>query len=98
MFLKALSLFRKGRFNRTLYLMLTFKCYFAHSRHKDDRACCRIIAGALDPDKKISPAQVSRKLKQLGLRSNVRKRKTTEKSDPQLSSTDDETLQTLANR
>ncbi|XP_078151328.1 timeless family protein isoform X2 [Carex rostrata] len=67
-------------------------------KHKDDRACCRIIAGALDPDKKISPAQVSRKLKQLGLRSNVRKRKTTEKSDPQLSSTDDETLQTLVNR
>jgi arginine repressor len=59
--------------------MLNFKCYLAHSRHKDDRACYLIIAGALDPDNKISPAQVSRKLKELGLRSNVRRRKTTEK-------------------
>lgn len=79
--------------------MLTFKCYFAHSRHKDERACCRIIAGALDPDNKISPSQVSRKLKQLGLRSNARTRKTTDKTDPQLSSADDdETLQTLVNK
>ncbi|KAJ1689619.1 hypothetical protein LUZ63_013774 [Rhynchospora breviuscula] len=70
-----------------------------YEKHKDDRACCRLIAGALDPDNKISPAQVSRKLKQLGLRNNVRKRKTAEKTDPQLSSTDDEeTLQTLVNR
>jgi hypothetical protein len=51
--------------------MLNFKCYLAHSRHKDDRACYHIIAGALDPDNTISPAPVSRKLKQLGLGSNV---------------------------
>ncbi|KAJ4771365.1 Topoisomerase 1-associated factor 1 [Rhynchospora pubera] len=70
-----------------------------YEKHKDDRACCRLIASALDPDNKISPAQVSRKLKQLGLRNNVRKRKTAEKTDPQFSSTDDEeTLQTLVNR
>jgi uncharacterized protein YfeS len=73
--------------------------YLARFRHKDDRACSRIIAGALDPDNKISPAQVSRKLKQLNLRSNIRRRETTNKIDQLLSSTDDdETLQTLANR
>ncbi|KAF0924640.1 hypothetical protein E2562_010240 [Oryza meyeriana var. granulata] len=45
--------------------------------HKDDRRCTHLIAKALDPSGKISSAQVSRKLTQLGLR-NVMRRKVPE--------------------
>lgn len=44
-------------------------------RYKDDRKCSHHIAEALDPTGKISAAQVSRKLTQLGLRSVTRRRK-----------------------
>ena len=37
-------------------------------RFKDDRNCSRCIAESLDPDGKVSAAQVSNKLKQLGVK------------------------------
>ncbi|KAG5028585.1 hypothetical protein JHK87_012099 [Glycine soja] len=40
-------------------------CYFC--RFKDHRRCSYMIANALDKDGKFTTAQVSRKLKQLGL-------------------------------
>ena len=43
-------------------------------RFKDDRHCSRLIAEALDPDCKVSPVQVSNKLKQLGLKIAPKKR------------------------
>ena len=47
-------------------------CFF---RFKDDRHCSRLIAEALDPDCKVSPVQVSNKLKQLGLKIAPKKKK-----------------------
>nr|CAD1824075.1 unnamed protein product [Ananas comosus var. bracteatus] len=44
-----------------------------HFRYKDERKCAHLIAEALDSDGKVSSAQVSRKLKQLGLRTGIRK-------------------------
>ncbi|KAM0912601.1 hypothetical protein ACQ4PT_012694 [Festuca glaucescens] len=44
-----------------------------YEKYKDDRKCSHIIAEALDPSGKISSAQISRKLTQLGLR-NAKKR------------------------
>ncbi|KAJ1385396.1 Timeless protein [Sesbania bispinosa] len=38
-----------------------------YEKFKDDRNCSRCIAEVLDPDGKISPAQISNKLKKLGL-------------------------------
>ncbi|GJN15264.1 hypothetical protein PR202_gb02160 [Eleusine coracana subsp. coracana] len=51
-------------------------------RYKDDRKCSHLIAEALDPSGKISAAQVSRKLTQLGLRSVMRRRKVADESLP----------------
>lgn len=44
-------------------------------QYKGNRRCSLMIAEALDPDGKISAAQVSRKLKQLGLKVAASKRK-----------------------
>ncbi|KAM0861691.1 hypothetical protein ACQ4PT_045741 [Festuca glaucescens] len=44
-----------------------------YEKYKDDRKCSHLIAEALDPSGKISSAQISRKLTQLGLR-NAKKR------------------------
>ncbi|RVW94521.1 Protein timeless-like [Vitis vinifera] len=45
-----------------------------YEKFKDDRHCSRLIAEALDPDCKVSPVQVSNKLKQLGLKIAPKKR------------------------
>ncbi|XP_058100318.1 uncharacterized protein LOC131245111 isoform X3 [Magnolia sinica] len=39
-----------------------------YEKYKDNRQCSHLIAEALDPDGKVSPSQVSCKLKQLGLK------------------------------
>lgn len=55
--------------------MLMPECLFLLCcRYKDDRKCSHLIAEALDPSGKISSAQVSRKLTQLGLRNVIRRR------------------------
>ncbi|OEL17864.1 hypothetical protein BAE44_0021119 [Dichanthelium oligosanthes] len=46
-----------------------------YEKYKDDRKCSHLIAEALDPTRKISSAQVSRKLTQLGLRNVMRRKK-----------------------
>ncbi|GAU32321.1 hypothetical protein TSUD_43630 [Trifolium subterraneum] len=46
-----------------------------YEKFKDDRNCSRRIAEVLDPDGKISPAQISNKLKKLGLTIASRKKK-----------------------
>ncbi|KAI8564941.1 hypothetical protein RHMOL_Rhmol03G0222300 [Rhododendron molle] len=38
-----------------------------YEKYKDDRHCSRLIAEELDPDGKVSPVQVSNKLRRLGL-------------------------------
>lgn len=43
-------------------------------RFKDDRHCSRLIAEVLEPDGKVSPAQISNKLRQLGLKVAPRKK------------------------
>lgn len=48
--------------------------FFEYIRFKDDRNCTRRIAEVLDPDGKISPAQISNKLKKLGLSTAPRKK------------------------
>ncbi|KAG5558725.1 hypothetical protein RHGRI_008623 [Rhododendron griersonianum] len=44
-------------------------------RYKDDRHCSHLIAEELDPDGKVSPVQVSNKLRRLGLRVPRQKRR-----------------------
>ena len=44
-------------------------------RFKDDENCSRLISESLDPDGQVSPAQVINKLKQLGLKVALKKRK-----------------------
>lgn len=44
-------------------------------RYKDDKNCSRLIAENLDPDGGISAAQVTNKLKQLGLETRKRLRR-----------------------
>jgi timeless len=61
--------------------------FFHAFRFKDDRNCSRRIAEVLDPDGKISPAQISNKLKKLGLTIASRKKKG-----------DDETFSTSPNQ
>uniref|UniRef100_A0A452ZYN2 Timeless N-terminal domain-containing protein n=1 Tax=Aegilops tauschii subsp. strangulata TaxID=200361 RepID=A0A452ZYN2_AEGTS len=51
-----------------------------HEKYKDDRKCSHLIAEALDPSGKISSAQISRKLTQLGIRSVTRRTKVPEAS------------------
>ncbi|WJX20662.1 hypothetical protein P8452_10190 [Trifolium repens] len=46
-----------------------------YEKFKDDRNCSRRIAEVLDPDGKISPAQISNNLKKLGLTIAPRKKK-----------------------
>ena len=43
-------------------------------RFKDDRHCSRLVAEVLEPDGKVSPAQISNKLRQLGLKVAPRKK------------------------
>ncbi|CAN8244514.1 unnamed protein product [Cochlearia groenlandica] len=45
-----------------------------HDRFKDDKNCSRLIAETLDPDGGVSAAQVTNKLKKLGLETRKRKR------------------------
>uniref|UniRef100_A0A2N9IHE7 Reverse transcriptase zinc-binding domain-containing protein n=1 Tax=Fagus sylvatica TaxID=28930 RepID=A0A2N9IHE7_FAGSY len=45
-----------------------------YEKFKDDRHCSRLIAEVLDPDGKVSPAQISNKLRQLGLKVAPRKK------------------------
>ena len=47
---------------------------YVDSRYKNNRHCNRLIAEGLDPDGKVSPVQVSNKLRQLGLRVPSKKR------------------------
>lgn len=59
--------------------MVMPECLFLVScRYKDDRKCSHLIADALDPSGKISSAQISRKLTQLGLRNVTRRTKVTD--------------------
>ncbi|CAD6271153.1 unnamed protein product [Miscanthus lutarioriparius] len=68
-----------------------------YEKYKDDRKCSHVIADALDPSGKISSAQVSRKLGQLGLRNVTRRKKVADESlstgdratEPQNNSLDD---------
>ncbi|XP_058206068.1 uncharacterized protein LOC131319704 [Rhododendron vialii] len=46
-----------------------------YEKYKDDRHCSRLIAEELDPDGKVSPVQVSNKLRRLGLRVPRQKRR-----------------------
>lgn len=46
-----------------------------YEKYKDDRHCSRLIAEELDPDGKVSPVQVSNKLRRLGLRVLRQKRR-----------------------
>ncbi|KAL1206714.1 hypothetical protein V5N11_027273 [Cardamine amara subsp. amara] len=46
-----------------------------YDRYKDDKNCSRLIAESLDPDGGISAAQVTNKLKQLGLETRKRLRR-----------------------
>ncbi|KAM3729911.1 hypothetical protein ACB098_12G046900 [Castanea mollissima] len=45
-----------------------------YEKFKDDRHCSRLIAEVLEPDGKVSPAQISNKLRQLGLKVAPRKK------------------------
>ncbi|XP_077228993.1 timeless family protein isoform X2 [Tasmannia lanceolata] len=45
-----------------------------YEKYKDNRHCSRLIAETLDPDGKITPVQVSCKLKQLGLKVSSKKK------------------------
>ncbi|CAL4894934.1 unnamed protein product [Urochloa decumbens] len=56
-----------------------------YEKYKDDRKCSHLIAEALDSTGKISSAQVSRKITQLGLRNATRRKKV---ADGSLSSGD----------
>ncbi|CAM0953725.1 unnamed protein product [Alopecurus aequalis] len=49
-----------------------------YEKYKDERKCSHLIAEALDPSGKISSAQVSRKLTQLGLRTIMKRTKVPE--------------------
>lgn len=46
-----------------------------YEKYKDNRHCSRLIAEELDPDGKVSPVQVSNKLRRLGLRVLRQKRR-----------------------
>ncbi|KAL5202449.1 hypothetical protein ABZP36_013401 [Zizania latifolia] len=64
-----------------------------YEKYKDDRRCSHMIAEALDPSGKISSAQVSRKLRQLGLRNAMKRRtKVTEFSAEDLATQPDQML------
>ncbi|CAN6327232.1 unnamed protein product [Urochloa humidicola] len=56
-----------------------------YEKYKDDRKCSHLIAEALDSTEKISSAQVSRKITQLGLRNSMKRKKV---ADGSLSSGD----------
>ncbi|XP_057480402.1 uncharacterized protein LOC130767528 [Actinidia eriantha] len=47
-----------------------------YEKYKNNRHCSRLIAEGLDPDGKVSPVQVSNKLRQFGLRVPSKKRMT----------------------
>ncbi|ONI25468.1 hypothetical protein PRUPE_2G304900 [Prunus persica] len=53
---------------------LEMKIKDLYEKFKDDQNCSHLIAKALDPDGRVLPAQISNKLKQLGLKVVRRKR------------------------
>ncbi|XP_008234806.1 PREDICTED: uncharacterized protein LOC103333691 [Prunus mume] len=53
---------------------LEMKIKDLYEKFKDDQNCSHLIAKALDPDGRVSPAQISNKLKLLGLKVIRRKR------------------------
>ncbi|BFG23444.1 hypothetical protein CerSpe_097180 [Prunus speciosa] len=53
---------------------LEMKIKDLYEKFKDDQNCSHLIAKALDPDGRVSPVQISNKLKQLGLKVVRRKR------------------------
>ncbi|KAB5524209.1 hypothetical protein DKX38_021958 [Salix brachista] len=64
---------RKRRFVLTEEMEMKIKDLY--EKFKDDENCSRLIAESLDPDGQVSPAQVINKLKQLGLKVALKKRK-----------------------
>lgn len=81
---------------------------FAFHRFKDHKKCNYMIANALAADNSFTPAQVSRKLKQLGLRVprqkrskadvNLRDEELNDISTGEGRDSDDETLLSIRNR
>ncbi|CAJ2629929.1 unnamed protein product [Trifolium pratense] len=78
-----------------------------YEQFKDHRRCSYMIANALDGDAKFTPAQVSRKLKQLGLcvpqksfrgKDNQKNEDLMDCSDDRMNESDDETLISLIER
>ncbi|XP_059434637.1 uncharacterized protein LOC132167643 isoform X2 [Corylus avellana] len=67
---------RAPRGKRRLFLSgeMETKIKDLYEKFKDDRHCSRRIAEVLDSDGKVSPAQISNKLRQLGLRVAPRKK------------------------
>jgi hypothetical protein len=57
-----------------LFALNLFSDKCGYFRFKDDRHCSRRIVEVLDPDGKVSPAQISNKLRQLGLKVAPRKK------------------------
>ncbi|KAI3888490.1 hypothetical protein MKX03_015120 [Papaver bracteatum] len=64
-----------------------------YEKYKEDRHCARLIAKSLDPDGNVSPAQVSNKLKQLGLK--VEKKRMLSADDGKMMSEKENTLADL---
>ncbi|KAL4019267.1 hypothetical protein IC575_022919 [Cucumis melo] len=73
-----------------------------YEQFKDHKRCSSMIANALDADNKFTPAQISRKLKQLGLYISRKRRSSDEDRNESAidkeSESDDETLLSLINR
>lgn len=73
-----------------------------YEQFKDHKRCSSMIANALDADNKFTPAQVSRKLKQLGLYISRKRRSSDGDHNDSVidkeSEIDDETLLSLINR
>ncbi|KAI3956425.1 hypothetical protein MKX01_016838 [Papaver californicum] len=64
-----------------------------YEKYKEDRHCARLIAKSLDPDGNVSPARVSNKLKQLGLK--VQKKRMLSADDGKMMSEKNNTLADL---
>ncbi|CAK9176951.1 unnamed protein product [Ilex paraguariensis] len=54
---------------------LEVKIMELYEKYKDNQLCSQLIAEALDLDRKVSPVQISKKLKQLGFKIPPKKRK-----------------------
>ncbi|KAA8539990.1 hypothetical protein F0562_026682 [Nyssa sinensis] len=64
----------KRRKNLVLDDELQRKIKGLYEKYKDNKHCSRLIAEALNPDGKVSPVQVSNKLRQLGLKTRPKRR------------------------